>query len=265
MNLPVPDQRGFAKQLKRFVPGSWFRRLTTTYNAMLARVPYGLKYPVAGIVRHGRAPYCFLEVGDVVVQVGAPRDILAAGRSRAVHFARLVGRGRVLVVEPDAENCAALRRFVADVGLQDRIRLFECGAWHTSTTLTFLTSDDHPAANVLDGVQQISSAEAQQRGYRKVEVPVRSLDDMLDEAGFGCPKLVSVTTNGAEMQIVAGMRNTIAAGCPYISLASTGEGYIEQMQRYGYEYIVRDDRGYCFRQLALVAPSEPQPALVPSG
>jgi FkbM family methyltransferase len=263
MIVPVHDQRGFAKQLKRCVPSGYFRRLTVAYNALLSRLPYGLKYPLGGILRRGRAPYCFLEKGDVAVQVGAPRDILHAGRSRAIHFARLVGTGTVVVVEPDAENCAALRQFVQEVGLERQIVLFECGAWHTSTTLTMLSSDTHPAANVIVGVQEMSEATQHERGYRKIEVPVRSLDDMLAETGVSRPKLVSITTNGSELQIVEGMRRTINAGCCYISLASTGDGYIDRMRQHGYEYVARDDRGYCFRQLVMV-PAKPQPLLVPS-
>ncbi len=244
----VTDQRGIAKQLKRVLPGPWFRACTVAFNRAVGRVPYRVKYGIGGWLRGRKVPYALVRPGDVVVQVGAPRDLLAAGRSRAMHFARLVHTGRVIIVEPDPANVAALRAYAERHGLASRLAIFSCGAWSESTELAFLANPAHPAANVLADVVSLSETEQLRKGFRIERVPVRDLDGILAEAGTPRPRLVSITTNGAELQILAGMGRTLAAGVPYISLASTGPGLHEAMDSRGYDYFVRDDRGYCFRR-----------------
>ncbi len=248
MPEPVPDQRGFGKQLKRVLPSGLFRLATRSFNAAAALAPFELRYALASWPRSGKAPYRFIEPGDAVIQVGAPRDLLRAGRSRAIHFARLVGHGTVLVVEPDPANVAALRQALAGRPLAERIQIVPAGAWRKAGQLTFLANPRHPAANVLDDVLELPEPELARRGFERLQVPVDTLDVLWRKSGLAVPRLVSITTNGAELAILEGMTELLAAGCPYISLASTGEGYHDAMHQLGYEYIVRDDRGYLFRR-----------------
>jgi FkbM family methyltransferase len=242
------DQRGLGKQLKRILPTPVFRLATRLFNAGMGLVPYALKYPLGTALRRGKFPYSVIHEGDVVVQVGAPRDTLRAGRSRAIHFARLVGSGTVLVVEPDADNVAALTRYIDAHGLHDQVILVAVGAWNSNGELKFLSSPDHPAANVLVGVQALDEETISARSYREVVIPVTTLDHLLAEHGLAVPKLVSITTNGAEIQILQGMESYLKGGCRFLSLASTGPGYQEYVRGLGFEYVGRDDRGYFFRR-----------------
>ena len=246
--MRVSDQRGLGKQLKRILPQPVFRGLTVAYNKAMAEVPAGPKYNIGLWFRARKAPYSYIQSGDWVVQVGAPRDILGAGRSRAIYFAKLVGSGKVLVVEPDPENVAALRAFLRAEAMEDRVIVEPCGAWDKKTDLTFLSSPHHPAANVLEGVEDISEEDMRNRGYERVKVSVDSLDNIADKHGIAKIKLVSITTNGAERQIVAGMEKLLQTGVPWVSLASTGPDYIPFMKSHGYRYAIRDDRGYLFAQ-----------------
>ncbi len=243
--MQVKDDRGAGKQVKRFLPQSVFRACTVVYNSMMRLVPFRWKYAVGAWLRYKRAPYRFLKPSDTVVQVGCARDILHAGRSRAIYFARFVPQGRVILIEADAASCEAARRIVRQKRLEN-IDVVECGAWHSPTTLAFLSSPHHPAANLLVDAKELSPELVRKRGYEKRLIRVDSIDNILTRLGTTEPALVSITTNGAELQILEGMRQTIARGCTYISLASTGEGFHQHMNRLGYEYIARDDRGYCF-------------------
>ena len=83
--------------------------------------------------------------------------------------------------------------------------------------------------------------------YTDTDVPVDTLDNMLAEAGVEQPKLVSITANGAEPEILNGLGRTLSKGVPYISLAVTGKGYEAMMAELGYELIAYDDRGFTFR------------------
>lgn len=252
------DHRGFGKRIKyllsenKFAAGSdFFRLLTKAYNGMLSLAPYGLKYGAGSALRRAKYPYCVLQPDDFVIQLGAPRDTLIAGRSRAVHFARIVKDGLTVVIEPDPANCAVFKKFIRRHGLESRVRLIEVGAWNAPGQLEFLSSDSHPAANVLASAKDIGEDVMKKRGYREIRVPVDTLGNILKENGIhGAPRLVSITTNGAEKQILEGMEDWLGGReVPYISLALTGGGYPEIMKAMGYELLALDDRGYTFRRI----------------
>jgi FkbM family methyltransferase len=244
--VKISDDRGLGKQIKRLLPQRIFRALTIVFNLLTWPLPLKLKYGLGQHLRKRKAPYCWLMPGDTVVQVGCARDILLTGRSRAIHFAMRVPRGRVILVEADAANCGALRDVLERLGIHN-VSVVELGAWEHRTTLAFLSSRNHPAANVLVEAKEIDEDLVRRRKYETHLITVDSLDNILTREDCGTPALVSITTNGAELQILRGMKRTLADARPVISLASTGPGFNETMQSLGYEYIARDDRGYCFR------------------
>jgi FkbM family methyltransferase len=242
----VVDQRGLGKRVKSLLPLPLFRALTVAFNAVAAAIPYGIKYPVGTWLRRRKFPYSVIRDGDVVVQVGAPRDLLHAGRSRALHFTRLVGRGTAVVLEPDPANVEHFRAYLKKHGLEDRCALFAVGGWHAPAELVYYTNPHHPASNVVEDVVRYSPEEIERAGYRKVTIPVDSLDNVLERAGIRRPRLVSITTNGSEMHILEGMQRLLAEGLPYISVAPPRPELIPFVEGLGYDYTARDDRGYFF-------------------
>ncbi len=245
------DDRGVGRKIKRIFPESLFRGVTVFYNKVLAFVPYHIKYPMAAFLRKNKAPYNVIEDGDLVVQVGCPTDLLHAGRSRGIHFARLVKIGRAVIIEADPENCEETRKFVKKYGLASNVTIVELGAYNKKTVLQFLSSPNHPAASMIEGIREVKEEFLRNKRYHKIEIHVDKIDSILKDAGLAgtVPKLVSLTTNGAELQILEGMERTIAAGLPYISLAQTGVGYIEAMSKLGYRNIAYDDRGFFFKKI----------------
>ena len=86
----------------------------------------------------------------------------------------------------------------------------------------------------------------QRRGYNEISILVNSIDAELAALSAVMPKLVSITANSSESEILKGMRNLMARGLAYISLAITGENYPEMMSEIGYDLLGYDDRGYTF-------------------
>lgn len=242
----VIDNRGLGKRIKHNISPRLFRAITKVYNVGAAVIPSSALYAFAGATRSRKFPYKLIQDGDTVVQIGAPRDLLAAGRSRAVHFMRLVGAGKVVVIEPDPHSFAALEAFVAASGLRGKAVLIQGAVWAEPGEKVFLSSETHPAANLLADAKEISTALLRERGYRQFPVRVDTLDSFLRQSRVGLPKLVSITANGAELEILKGMQELLRDRVPYISLASTGPGYVEHMQHLGYRYVATDDRGYTF-------------------
>lgn len=248
--MDARDDRGVILKLKLSLPGRAWRPLTRPAARALGLVPRRVKYALGLAARRNRMPYAAIGPGDVAVQIGAPSDLLAVGRSRAAFFLHLVSEGgRLVVIEPDPACCRALEAFAREIGRTDRLLVVEAGAWSERTELEFYQNPSHPASAMLAGASTLSRAELEARGYRRISVPVTTLDRVLAEHGLPAPRLVSITTNGSEIEILKGMTATLATGgVEYISLAVTGEGYATTMERMGYRHHADDDRGFTFRR-----------------
>lgn len=244
------DQTGLSLKVKQLLGATELRHVRHLFNFLAKLVPYKIKYGIGTRLRRRRYPYCVLEEDDVAVQVGAPRDLVANGRSRAVHYARLVTTGKVIVVEPDSDSARYLKQYAAKHGIGDRFHVVPVGAWKERAELEFLTSPVHPASNLVASLQaeRVSDREYRDRRYKRIKVAVDSLDSIVASATDILPKLVSITTNGAEREILEGASQLLDRGCPWVSLAVTGSDYVPFMKQLGYELAALEDRGYTFRR-----------------
>ena len=222
------------------------RLLVRLYNRAVAPIPFSLKYGIGVRLRRRNPPYALLRGDSIVVQVGAPADTLRAGRSRAMSFALLTrSGGKVLVVEPDDES-AALLRAQADARALSHVEVCPVAAWSGPDTLRLRVDASHPATNFTEGCADYEPDEVSRFAVR--EVPADSVDNLVETRGLDNVDLVSLTTNGAENEILLGMQRLMDRGLPYISLAQTGAAYKELMETYGYEFFSHDDRGFTFRR-----------------
>ena len=232
---------------------SWSRELkahrlaVTIYNFTMRMVPFRIKYGIGGWARRARAPYCLLGNGSIVVQIGAPFDMVFSGRSRAVYFGILAGqKGKVVVVEPDARNLRAVEDYAKRHGITNMVLCPKC-AWSEKRELKFYINDWHPASNFTEGCKSYGSARL--KSFRILVLPADTIDNILGDLDIKFIDLISITTNGAEREILDGMKQTLARGVQYISLARTGDDYIELMKDAGYILHSYDDRGYTFQRL----------------
>ncbi|MDG4831445.1 FkbM family methyltransferase [Solwaraspora sp. WMMD1047] len=214
-------------------------------NRILPLVPHPVKYAVTDALRRGQQPYRLLVPGSVAIQVGAPRDTLRAGRSRAMAFARRTrAQGQLLVVEPDRASVEEFQRVARRRGF-DHIEVVHAAAWSERTTLTMRVDPGHPATNFTAGCATYSTAEVAR--FQEICVEALPIDDLVDRAGLDRVDVVSITTNGAEEEILRGLRRTIERFRPYICLAHTRGSYTALMDALGYELMGQDDRGFTFR------------------
>jgi len=247
--VSVIQDRDLLLRIKLMMPKRLYRMATMPVAALLRALPNKFKYKIGLSRRMARLPYAAIKPGDNVMQIGAPSDLLAVGRSRTAYFLHMVsGGGRVIVMEPDTINCDALIKFAEDLGLADRLTVIPKGGWKDEQVLRFFQSRKHPASAVLEDLSPATPAEMAERGYDAIEVPVTTVDKVLEETGLAVPKLISITTNGAELQILEGMTETFKTGPEYISLAVTGDGYAQTMSDCGYVHHADDDRGFTFKR-----------------
>lgn len=221
------------------------RAVVRSANRVLPLVPFKLKYAATDAIRNHNLPYRLLESTSVAIQVGAPRDTLRSGRSRAMAFARRTRpNGRLLVVEPDATSSAEFRRTAERQGM-DHVVVITAAAWNERSTLAIEIDPQHPATNFTSGAATYSAEEMTR--FREVTVDAVPVDDLIEEAGLGHVDLVSITTNGAEREILAGLKRTLERDRPYVCLARTEDSYSELMANLGYQLLGQDDRGFTFR------------------
>ena len=247
----IIDNRGWATSLRRSLPPWIVKPIRNIVFNMASIIPENFKYSLAEKFQNKRYPYSIVKSGDKVVQVGAPRDILRSGRSRAIHFARKVGpKGKVLVIEPDPDSADALKNFAKRNHLENRIVVINKGAWKERALLNFIINPEHPATNRLEVVAWKEKSKAKEyEGKNCISIEVDSLANILKVENFPPPDLVSITTNGAEEEIVEGLWGDSSIDfAEYVSLAPPRENNISIMKKYGYHWLALDDRGQLFKR-----------------
>ncbi len=250
MSAAIKNDRDLILKTKLLLPERLWRMMTKPAAAILRAMPESTLYKWGMGARKQRKPYSLIKPGDVVFQIGAPADLLAVGRSRSAYFMHIVsGGGKLVIMEPDSDNCDQMRAFAKRNGFADHVLVINAGGWSEEKTLKFYESKEHPASAVLSELSEATPEEMKRRGYREIPVPVTTVDKVLAEHNLPVPKLVSITTNGAELEILKGMKDMLAADAEtYISLAITGDRYRETMDDLGFAYITDDDRGFTFRK-----------------
>jgi len=229
----------------RWSHDAWLHRAAVKiFNTFMRRIPFDLKYGIGRQLRKGKLPYSLIREGSVVVQVGAPLDTLKAGRSRAMYFSLLAGSsGKVVIVEPDQKSVECLETLAERRGIRN-MALCPLAAWSEKAVLKVFISDSHPASSFTEGTKNYSASRMQD--FHPVEIPADTIDSRLKEREIDKVDLISITTNGAEEQILTGAGKIIQGGLPYVSLARTGDNYDRMMAALGYTLLGYDDRGFTF-------------------
>jgi FkbM family methyltransferase len=169
----VVGDKVLVDRARAHVPGSLTIRLST----------------VLGNRRIHRLMDPFLVPGAVVVDVGANIGF------NTLYAAQRVGpSGRVLAVEPADDNIVVLRGNVERSALSN-ITILPVAAGRISETRQFFLRGDVSAVNSF----YPDSVYAAVTGV--VDVPVQSVDDMLD----GNADLVKIDVEGAELDVLGGM------------------------------------------------------------
>jgi len=220
------------------------RALRKAAYSILWPTPRFIKEPLLHLYLGRRLPYSAVSLGDTVIQIGAPWDILKSGRSRFIHFLRKVGpHGRVVVIEPDAHNVKCLHEYVAKRGIKN-LTIVPKGVWSSKTRLRFLSDPENPASNLVEDV--MDSKRTDYDRFNVSEIEVDTLDDIVDEVGCEKVALVSITSNGSENQILEGMAK-LQENLVYIATIGE-ESLYPALSKYGYRRFGGDDRGYTFKK-----------------
>jgi FkbM family methyltransferase len=143
--------------------------------------------------------------GDVVLDIGG------CWGDTALYFAGRVGpRGKVYTFEFDPESLEILRANLAlNPELAERIEVIELALWKRS-------------GEMLEVVQagRMTSVSAQERAKATLSVPSITLDDFVAQHGLDRVDFVKMDVEGAELDVIAGGRQTLARFAPKLGLAA---------------------------------------------
>lgn len=222
----------------------WYRRGAVHVEAGLGE---GLRLPAAHLpVAHAHAGLVasgLLEVpvqetmrrllrpGDVLYDVGANVGFFALAG------ARLVGpAGVVYALEPVPDNAAAIRA-AAELNELPNIEVLERAAGRVAGHERLLLVEDRSWSRIERYGQHARTEDA-------LEVEVVAIDDLVAEGRLRPPQLVKIDVEGAELDVLAGLRETIARYRPAIvcELHGTGPAFVELMDELGYATSSLDTR-----------------------
>ena len=229
---------------------AWLHRfLVKIYNGVFAVIPFSLKYGIGRALRKNNYPYCLIKPGSTLVQIGAPVDTLKAGRSRGMYFSLFNGpTGKTVLIEPAEASERAFKKIAKTQG-RDDILFCQSGAWNERKILRIYYDPKHPATNFTEGTVDLSEHNLDR--YEILEVPCDTVDNLLAPHNVGPVDILSITTNGAEVEILEGMKRTLGTGIEFICLAY--HEHLSQLPKImddlGYKQFALDDRGATYRRV----------------
>lgn len=145
-----------------------------------------------------RAMNLILRPGDHFVDIGANIGMMT------LHGRGLVGAGgSVQSFEPNPPCAAALRDHLQLNGISN-VAVHECALSDEPGTLTLSMTSEHSGTATL--------ADVGAQATRTVAVPVKVADSEITIA----PRLIKIDVEGFELQVLKGLRRTLAAHAPFL-------------------------------------------------
>lgn len=181
--------------------------------------------------------------GDLVFDVGAHLG------DRTAAFLAL--GARVVALEPQPDLARWLLRLV---GRQEHLTLLPSAAGPEPGTAQLAVSDATPTVSTLadewrDRVQENNRSFRRVRWERRLEVPVTTLDRLIEEHGM--PRFCKIDVEGFEADVLAGLSHPVAGlSVEFVSggldVAEACVDRIEALGDYRFNVVLGEGRSYLF-------------------
>lgn len=194
-----------------------------------------LRYWKGGHINQQR---CYqLEPGNIVVEAGAYVGYYTIKMSQAVGPA-----GRVIAVEPVDENRDIILKNIEANNIQN-VTLLPYAVWNEKGTVTFYLTDRQKNSLLPDLLRGKGK-------MHEITVPTATIDSIVEETGISAPNFVIITVNGAEVEALEGMSNTLDKGVHLVVAAKyvvkgvpTHQRVVALLEERGYR-VIRDHYGF---------------------
>lgn len=167
----------------------------------------------------------YLPSDGVFIDIGANRGDFS------LMAARLMGdSGQVVAIEPAPSNLHDLRRTVAVNNLTN-IEVLSCALWEGIGTGT-LSLSDHSGWHSLTPRADLNPID-------QIDVPLTTLDSVIQELSLDRVDVVKIDVEGAEVQVLHGAANILRQYRPVVVMdidsQRTAADYAEVLQQEGYQ------------------------------
>jgi FkbM family methyltransferase len=144
----------------------------------------------------------FVHAGDLVVDIGANIGVLTD------LFACWVGpSGRVIAIEPEPVNIAALQRRMKRPDLAAIVQIVPAAAGDRNGRALLRVTPHHPGDHHLVALDKAGDT---------VEVDSVTLDALLASRDSRCPSLLKIDVQGGELSVLRGSQQTLARCRPVV-------------------------------------------------
>jgi FkbM family methyltransferase len=169
----------------------------------------------------------WVKSGTTVVDVGANIGFFT------IQFARWAGpNGRILAIEPEAENLRLLRCELDKAGIASNVEVLEGVAAETPGTLRLTLNPHHPADHRI--------------GETGIQVRAWTIDEIMTERGWPTVSFIKIDVQGAEVRVLRGAQETLKRYHPALfievdddALAKAGASadvLFDEVEAYGYRF-----------------------------
>jgi len=144
-----------------------------------------------------------LRKGETIVQVGAQPG------GELLRLAQIVGeRGRVIAIEPEPANVEGLRKTLEKNSAKN-VTIIPKGAWSGKGKQRLLLSP-HPGDHKINVSGVLHDNDLKPENYQSfAEIEVDTVDNILRTLGINRVDYVKITINGAELEVLKGMEETL--------------------------------------------------------
>jgi FkbM family methyltransferase len=154
--------------------------------------------------------------GWTCIDVGANVGAITLGLAKAVG-----GSGRVLAIEPGANNLRRMQRnFDLNPALRTRVAVEACGISDVPGELTWVEELENPGNAMLEH----SPLYAKQAAGAHVKVPVDRLDQVVHKHAIDAVHLIKIDVEGMEINVLRGATHILSTHKPIL--------FLETLDRY---------------------------------
>ena len=241
----------FLTKLRRNLPDSFYRVARKLFVLAQSLIPYRVKLNLYGNAARKIVPYKLIQDEDCVLQIGMPADLLNQARSRSLLF-HFAGPQTLVLVEPDPESVATGIQVFADLkNLKTKTVILEGAVSTSEETLSLEIAGERQATNrpTRDGAARESRFGDGK--LKRVEVESHPISHYVRKAQVS-PTVLSVTTNGGELQVVSQyLEETASENWPrLVCIAPPQRGLEGELAKLGYSSVGLDDRGVSFERIS---------------
>jgi FkbM family methyltransferase len=148
--------------------------------------------------------------------------------------------GRVLAFEPDPKNCELLCDNCKLNGY-DWVKIEQCALGAENGRATLISGNDAATNTILPEWYNNLQPKDDIKSAKRIDVPIRRLDDILEDKDVSDVDLLKVDVEGAEMQLFKGVSGCLdkhlirSIICEVHSPVVTMSEVVKFLKQYGYE------------------------------